>query len=77
MLRRSVTGGVQNLPRQAHGVARAIEGLDKLVEESAVGSDREAFHVLENEGARVQLGNKPHEFENETIAGVFDRSMPD
>lgn len=58
-------------------VAGSVEGGDEFVEERLMVADGQALHVLEYEGARVQLGDDPHELKDEIVAGVFQGAVSD
>jgi hypothetical protein len=58
-------------------VADFLERCDQFREKRFVPADRQAFYILENEGARVQLRDETHEVQHETVAGIFQSAMPD
>ena len=54
-----------------------MEGRDHLVEDLALIAESQALHVLKHEGVGVEFAHDAHEFLDEGIARIVERTLAD
>ena len=76
ILRHTVVGGIQDVPRHAYVVPRIVERDNQFTQKLFMSADRQAS-VFETKVARVQFGDHANKFQYKCIARIFERPLTD